>query len=681
MLFYILLFSLISYFNFLFSDTVFINTAILKPATNIEGLEGIQEFIEYPEEYEKPFLKGIPGDLAPNLIKQKNGNGPHCWEPFILPDPWHNINYRRMPYVAVLNNWYIDPSYNACGTIFNDKQKLHLWYQKYPVFGQVSYKTNKEVVYIDKAIHLLQRCIEGYYHFLLEALPRLLLVKDIINNDPSIKILFNSPYRNFMTEVLDLLEIDNSRVIYCDPEKIYHVDTLYFPKPPFMGYPSKEEIIRIRRRLLKAVKEYDDLDNGEAPIEKRDLIIVIERLETARHVKNTNELVEAIKSFFPSLKDKIVVFDGRLSVKDQIKLFKHAKFIIGPHGAGFTNMLFASPGTHNIEFLPENYLSILYWHVAYALDIDHNHILIPGASKNSQFFVPIKTIINMMKFQFAKDEIKNNDFVKKAIENSGFQINNFANDIDKKLDMYGNTLLIYAVNSGDINLVKNLVECGADPLKKNNYGYDSFYHANNLVGEKWQEISDLLIKLQARNNLKKITYLPKRKFIDGINEKIDVYGNTLFIHAIIQGDIDFAKELLEYGADPFKKNNYGYDALYHAQSRVMESNYKDVVIWLEDIHRISKEINSDENIVKVIKNNLIDLKAVLNNIDMKIDIYGNTLFILAVSYGNINLAKKLLDYGANPFKNNDFGCDALYHAMTHPEDPKYQEIINWINKL
>ena len=61
---------------------------------------------------------------------------------------------------------------------------------------------------------------------------------------------------------------------------------------------------------------------------------------------------------------ELVVFDGALDVEETIALFKRAVMVIGPHGAGMTNLLWTSAGTRIVEFLHMTYPLLCYWHMA-----------------------------------------------------------------------------------------------------------------------------------------------------------------------------------------------------------------------------------------------------------------------------------------------------------------------------
>ena len=82
---------------------------------------------------------------------------------------------------------------------------------------------------------------------------------------------------------------------------------------------------------------------------------------------------------------------SKLDFKDQIKLFKNAKTVIGLHGAGFSNLVFCESNTNVIEFNNSNgpktievlakrnnlnYSSLLSKAVKYDLNNQNSHIKI-----------------------------------------------------------------------------------------------------------------------------------------------------------------------------------------------------------------------------------------------------------------------------------------------------------------
>ena len=63
--------------------------------------------------------------------------------------------------------------------------------------------------------------------------------------------------------------------------------------------------------------------------------------------------------------------DTDMSVVDQILLFQSAEFIISPHGAGLSNLLFCEPGTKVIELTPSVEVRPFFWMISDKLDLVH----------------------------------------------------------------------------------------------------------------------------------------------------------------------------------------------------------------------------------------------------------------------------------------------------------------------
>jgi capsular polysaccharide biosynthesis protein len=56
---------------------------------------------------------------------------------------------------------------------------------------------------------------------------------------------------------------------------------------------------------------------------------------------------------------------------DQILLFQSAEFVISPHGAGLSNLLFCEPGTKVIELMPSFEMRPFFWLISEKLDLIH----------------------------------------------------------------------------------------------------------------------------------------------------------------------------------------------------------------------------------------------------------------------------------------------------------------------
>jgi capsular polysaccharide biosynthesis protein len=70
-------------------------------------------------------------------------------------------------------------------------------------------------------------------------------------------------------------------------------------------------------------------------------------------MRNEDELVERLMRNF----DIRPVILSAYTLDEQIALFRNARLIVGPHGAGLANMIFAAPGAVLYELLPDHYIN------------------------------------------------------------------------------------------------------------------------------------------------------------------------------------------------------------------------------------------------------------------------------------------------------------------------------------
>jgi capsular polysaccharide biosynthesis protein len=81
--------------------------------------------------------------------------------------------------------------------------------------------------------------------------------------------------------------------------------------------------------------------------------IYISRADSAmRPMRNEDELIATLARF-----GVVSVTLGGRTLDEQIILFRNARLIIGPHGAGLANLVFATPGTVVYELFPSSYIS------------------------------------------------------------------------------------------------------------------------------------------------------------------------------------------------------------------------------------------------------------------------------------------------------------------------------------
>lgn len=98
-------------------------------------------------------------------------------------------------------------------------------------------------------------------------------------------------------------------------------------------------LIRLRERGLQAIEGRDF-----SHLPRRFYVTRLDAHARSRALKGEEELIEMLKLFG----FQTIAFET-LSPLDQIGLMAHAEVMVAPHGAGFTNMIFANPAARIIE--------------------------------------------------------------------------------------------------------------------------------------------------------------------------------------------------------------------------------------------------------------------------------------------------------------------------------------------
>jgi capsular polysaccharide biosynthesis protein len=185
---------------------------------------------------------------------------------------------------------------------------------------------------------------ENWYHWLLQVLPRIKILKESgIYFD---KIYINNLQYRWQKEslfkVLKFLGIAEDKLLLINGDGVVQAELLIVPSVPFI--PAKgTPLPHWQKDFLSQVFLPQSVKNSV--IEKKEEKFYISRSKAKiRRIINENEITNYLEN-----KGFKTIFLEDLSPEDQALLFNNAKIIIGPHGSGFANLIFAKPKTKIIE--------------------------------------------------------------------------------------------------------------------------------------------------------------------------------------------------------------------------------------------------------------------------------------------------------------------------------------------
>jgi capsular polysaccharide biosynthesis protein len=175
----------------------------------------------------------------------------------------------------------------------------------------------------------------AYFHWLLDALPRLYVVRDQLADST---LLLPESFQESPYVVPSLAPFGIHDVRFIGRNEIVHCQKLLVPSHIAPSGHYNEGVIQDLRELYTAY--YGHRRNGH-PTEK---IYISRRKANRRRITNEKEVIEVVKEHGFS----VVAFED-YGFEDQVKLMLSARYVVANHGAGLANMLFLSAGSHVLE--------------------------------------------------------------------------------------------------------------------------------------------------------------------------------------------------------------------------------------------------------------------------------------------------------------------------------------------
>jgi capsular polysaccharide biosynthesis protein len=164
-------------------------------------------------------------------------------------------------------------------------------------------------------------------------------------------------------EVLALLDLLPTLAVEpVGPEETLLVETLIFPLS-VCGEASYHPCVADFFRRVSA-----NVSPANRRLPRR--IYIDRRGSPIRRLTNEDELIQALAplGFIPVRPEK-------LSVADQVRLFRNAEAIVAPHGAALTNIGYARPGCVLIELLMDAYVNWCFRHLAALMQLRYDCVL------------------------------------------------------------------------------------------------------------------------------------------------------------------------------------------------------------------------------------------------------------------------------------------------------------------
>ena len=197
------------------------------------------------------------------------------------------------------------------------------------------------------AIGVTPEASGNYYHWLLDLVPRVLLLKHAAQNFSNYDaLLLNGSRANYEREILAALGVPPEKIRYVDSRERFQIASAVFPSMDInVIAPWKVHGLR-------------DLPFSGKQNQHRRLYLSRARA-AVRRIANENEISEVLRH-----RNFEIVEAENLSWPEQANLFAGASVIVAPHGVALANIVFCKPGTRVVEISTRAGYGDWYWQLA-----------------------------------------------------------------------------------------------------------------------------------------------------------------------------------------------------------------------------------------------------------------------------------------------------------------------------
>jgi hypothetical protein len=195
----------------------------------------------------------------------------------------------------------------------------------------------------------------NYYHWLIDTLPRLLILR---KHHPNVPLVIRDTAPAFVTETATTLGFQ--RFIRAHDRQVLQIDKLILPDEHAapLGHNDPKLIKQVREELLAKLGTPDTVPH-------KRLYVSRER-QRVRKARNQAELDVLLRKY----DFETVYFEG-LTLREQIKTMQEAAIVVSVHGANLVNCIFLKEGTPLVELQSITLSNPAYWRLCSALSLPY----------------------------------------------------------------------------------------------------------------------------------------------------------------------------------------------------------------------------------------------------------------------------------------------------------------------
>src|SRR5712692_6136367 len=256
-------------------------------------------------------------------------------------------------------------------------------------FAVRNYLFNRRRTFCQTALWIVDDWSYGYFHWLTDALPRLFVVKERLDD---LVLILPSRYKTleFVQSSLQAFRVPN--IEFINDDEVLVCERLIMPAHTAPSGNYHEETIKhLRAQLVSFYESHSSSDRVER-------IYISRSRAPKRKIINEEELVASLREF-----GFRTIHAEDYSFKKQVQMASTASHLISSHGAGLTNMLFMKPGSRVLELRHmRDRVNNCYFALSSALGLNYYYQTCPSEnadedSHTANLLVDIPTLVKNLK--------------------------------------------------------------------------------------------------------------------------------------------------------------------------------------------------------------------------------------------------------------------------------------------
>ena len=275
--------------------------------------------------------------LEPVFLNGKPINPRHYWPNNGSSYPQHF--YTATPPCDYHMHIHRDAIVTGLGDVITNDLKLVLYACSHDTDPHVPLFDNLEQIPLHSELYVInQHWGTKVFHRMVEIVPRLALHLQFLKAHPEIHILAPE-VGGRLAELIEIIGLNKSRLV----AGVRRAKIVYQPRATGCGFANVQE-----SQMLSRV--YRDYIKRTFPPQPRNRLILIRRCGSRRFTeqKAIEEVVARAAEDY-NLTYTLFPDNPTPSLKETMMMFHSAVVVVGPHGAGLSNVYFSQPGTYVLE--------------------------------------------------------------------------------------------------------------------------------------------------------------------------------------------------------------------------------------------------------------------------------------------------------------------------------------------